>query len=208
MPFVPTMLYRPKWASLAITETGSEPLTTAELKDVARVETDAEDALVARFGKAARLVAESMTNRAIAEQTRVLKMSEFPTLVDQYFELPGGYVQSVSSIAYTDENGDAQTFTDFMADTGGDTGTARVYLAADAEWPAVADRGLPVTVTFVAGYSPSASPAIEVPDDVKTLIGLLTADLYENRAVQSEIQLHPNVMVKFLVSRLRVWCPQ
>lgn len=200
------MQYRPARWSLKSTETGTEPLSTAELKEQVRETASDEDTLIAAYGKAARQVVEAMTNRAIVKQTRVLRMDGFPSLNDQFFELPGGNILSVVSIAYTDSTNQAQTFTGFETDLETDGGTGRVHLAYNQSWPTnVREEGLPVVVTYEAGYDPDASPAVPVPDAILTGIRLVFADLFDKREAQVMDEYAPNPMLRMMLSRYRVW---
>ena len=202
--FVAPLVYKPARASLSATETGSEPVSVAEAKDHANYTDTDKDTLWGTYVTAARQMVERMTNRAIIEQTRVYKMNAFPTGDMQVIELPGGNVQSVTSVQYVDGNGDTQTFTGFDADLGSIGGTARISLAANQEWPEVRDEGLPVTITYVAGYDASASPAITPPASLTVAIRLIAAAMFENREAHVEQGLEDNPMLKALVAPYKV----
>lgn len=198
--------YKPVNWQLSTTETGTEPLTTSQLKAQIREDGTDEDTLIAAYGKAARQLVEAMANRFIVERTCVLKMDRFPDGDEQYFELPGGKIQSVTSIAYTDTDNQAQTFTGFTAELGTDSTTGRVFLAYDQTWPTdVRTEGLPVVVTYTAGYDPAASPAIEVPESLLVAIRMAAADMFELRELQVAGDYQPNAIAKMLVEPYRVW---
>lgn len=196
-----------RW-SLEVTETGTEPVSLADLKDQSRIDTGNpdEDAVMSIFGQAARRLVEQMTNRAIVAQTRVLRLSSFPDADRQFFELPGGYIRSVASITWLDTVGDQTAFTGFQADIGTQRGTGRVHLAPDESWPGtVAARGLPVAVTYEAGYDPAASPPVPVPQEIGVLIRMIAADMFENRETSVPgTAPHHNPAVDALVNAIRV----
>lgn len=201
----PTPLkYIPARWSLDIEETGDEPVSASEAKSQLRISFTDDDTIIGTYITAARQAIESMTNRAIITQTRTLTMSEFPAGDKQFFELPGGNIMSVSSIAYTDESGDPQTFTAYALDNGTSSGTARIHLSNGSEWPSVYDQGLPVTVTYVAGYDASASPAVNCPERLKVAIKMVVADLYERREANVE-KVAKNPMLEALIAPARIW---
>lgn len=197
--------YTPDRWSLDVTETGTEPVSAAELKAQTAISFSDDDTAIGTYITAARQAVESMTNRAIITQTRVLTMSEFPSGDKQFFELPGGNVMSITSISYTDADGDAQAFTDYILDNGTHTGTARIHLSNGSEWPSVYNQGLPVTVTYEAGYDPDASPAIFAPERLKVAIKMLGADMYERRESSTTDKIMANPMIDALVKPMRIW---
>jgi len=172
-------IHRPaRWAPAVTVEPTLEPVGLEEMKAHGVYEAADDDALVAGFIVAARKRVEAMTQRAIMTQTRTYKMSCFPARDDALIELPGGKVQSVSSIAYTDTNGDPQTWTssDYVVDMGWEP--CRIGLAYDASWPSVREWDLPITITYVCGYGDYPG---NVPEDLRAAIRIIAASMYEQR---------------------------
>lgn len=184
------MKYRPARWAIEVTAIAAEPLSLADLKAHARVETADEDALLTGIAAAARDHAERHTGRAIAEQTRVLRMSGFPDIAEQYFELPGGAVRSVTSITYVDADGVQQTLAPADYEAAGGYGFAppTVQLTPGASWPDTEDgRAFPVAVTYEAG-----NLAVDVPPGLMYAIKMIAADMYERREAATEMQYFEN----------------
>jgi uncharacterized phiE125 gp8 family phage protein len=158
----------------------SEPVTLAEAKEWARIDEDDEDALTTRLIRSAREQVESMTGRALIQREHVLKLPRFPHSDEQVIALPGGQVQSVTSIAYTDQAGASQTLSSANYTVETSTIPAEISLVRGAEWPSVEDISLPVTITYQAGYAPdeTVSPtdtAGNVPQALKDAMAYIIA---------------------------------
>ncbi|MEY9198680.1 putative phiE125 gp8 family phage protein [Sinorhizobium fredii] len=87
--------------------------------------------------------------------------------------LPEAPVTSVSSIAYVDTDGAAQTLATSVYELRADDLEAAIVTKYGQQWPAI-QIGSRITVTAVVGYS--AAPAA-----VKHAMLLWIADAYENR---------------------------
>lgn len=200
--------YKPVNWQLSTTETGAEALTASDATVPLHIREDAtdENANINAYLKAARIAVETMTNRFIVQRTCVLKMDRFPDGDEQYFELPGGNIQSVTSIAYTDTDNQAQTFTGFTAELGTDSTTAKVFLSYDQTWPTdVRTEGLPVVVTYTAGYDPSASPAISIPEPLLQGIRMVAADMFEVREASAPSDYVPNFILNLILAPYKIW---
>jgi len=157
-------------------EPATEPISLAEAKAHMRVDLEDEDSLITSLITAVRISVENYTGRALVTQTWALTLDdEWPE--DERIVLPRPPVASVTSIAYVDLNGDAQTlnsnqYTLFKRDTG----EWAIRPAYDVIWPDVRRVPAAATVTFVAGVADSA-----VPEAIKQGILLIIAHLFENR---------------------------
>lgn len=156
-----------------------EPVTLAELKLHLRLGADTtEDTYLAGLITAAREYVENVTRRALITQTWDYWLDEFPP--GDYFELPFGNLQSVSSLKYKDSDATETTMTvttDYLVDINSEPG--RIWLPYGETWPSfTAYPYKPITARFICGYGVSAS---NVPNPVKAAIKLLAAHLYENR---------------------------
>jgi|6_EtaG_2_1085325.scaffolds.fasta_scaffold00063_53 uncharacterized phiE125 gp8 family phage protein len=138
----------------------------------------ADDDLVTALITAAREQVEKKTRRALITQTWNVYLEDFPGT--DFFELPFGKLQSVTSIIYTDTNNDDTTMTvttDYLVDTSRTLG--RIVLPPDSAWPT--DSLYPVNainVEFVAGYGDAGT---NVPEPIRTVIKRLVSYWYENR---------------------------
>ena len=158
----------------------SDPVTTAEAKTHLAIDDDYYDTFVGSLISAATGHVENMTNRQIMSATYDLKVDRFPSGRRRLF-IPKGQLTSVTSVTYTDTNGDSQTFSssDYSVVTDQEPGFIEpVY---DKVWPAARLQAETVAVRFVAGYA-SAS---DVPDGIKQAILLTVGHWFANREAVS-----------------------
>ena len=159
------------------TEPAIEPISTAEAKLHLRVDGTDEDSLIASLIVAARGDAETITRRALITQTWELVLDAWPA--KDWFEIPLPPLQSVTSIKYTDSDGDEHTFdaSNYVVDTDSEPG--RVRLVDTADWPTVDLYPLSaIRVQFVAGYG---SAGTSVPMRIRQAMYLMIGHYYENR---------------------------
>lgn len=160
-----------------VTSPASEPVSLSELKLHLRVDSTAEDDLIAGLNVSARDYAESFTHRAIPQQTWDLKLEGFPC--GSEFYLPKAPCVSVTSITYIDTDGDTQTLATTVYGTdlppGPHARAGRIYLKYQQVWPQT--RAIPnaVTVRFVAGYSGTAVTVASLTQTAGTATATVTA---------------------------------
>lgn len=158
------------------TAPASEPVTLTEAKAHLRVDFTTDDTYITTLITAAREQVEMVARRALITQTLDLRMSAWP--IGWSFALPRSPVQSITSITYTDDQGQAGTMSssDYMLYTQPDP--AIVVLKPNASWPGASLMpGPSIVVRYVAGYGLAAS----VPVRYKQACLLLVAHWYENR---------------------------
>ena len=165
-----------------ITKPTIEPVTTAEMMEHLNLTHSQDDAFVRNLVTAARRWLERDMNRAFITQTWELARDDFPGSGSP-IELPRSPLQSITSVTYTDTNGDSQTWasSNYVADTRRKPGS--VSEAFGVVWPAVRDIVNAVVVRFVCGDGDAAS---DVGEEAKTLIRGMAANLYENREATVE----------------------
>jgi hypothetical protein len=130
-----------------ITAPAAQPVTLAEAKAFAAIETTDWDALVASMiaGATAALDGEAgELGRAILEQTWRLDLDGFPACSGA-IELPLPPLISVDEITYLDPAGAEQTLapTAYRVTGAGSWGFARITPALDERWPATARLAVP-----------------------------------------------------------------
>jgi len=157
-----------------ITEPTDEPVSLKAAKLHVKQEESADDALITRFIKAARMNAEAITGRQFITATWEQRLDCFPV----WFELIKPPLLTVVSIKYIDTDGNEQTVDDstYTVDTFRTLG--RVVLNSGESWPAVKDVINSVRIQWTAGYGPKAA---NVPEDIKAAITLTIGHLYEHR---------------------------
>lgn len=159
------------------TAPATEPVSLSEAKTHLRVSISDDDALIDALITAARRWCERLRNESFVTQTWKLYADNWPG--GDTIPLPMGPVQSVTSVTYTDEDGNESTLSssNYLVDTV--SRPARIRLKADQSWPTVTLRELnAIVVTYDAGYGDNAS---DVPEEVVAAIKLLVGHLYENR---------------------------
>lgn len=159
-----------------ITAPAAEPVSASEAKSHMRVDTTADDTYIGTLITVARQNVESHLRRALINQTWELVLDAFPAGA---FRLPKPPLASVTSIKYTDVDGNESTYSsaNYIVDT--DTEPGRVVLKTGQTWPAVVLReASAVRVRYVAGYGAAGS---SVPQAIRQAILLVCGSLYENR---------------------------
>jgi len=97
--------------------------------------------------------------------------------VDYPVLFPCGPVASITSVAYIDESGTAQSLvenTDYTLDKAHEP--ARIYPVYGTDWPDLRNQRNAVTITYVAGYGLTGST---VPAPLVDAMYLLIGDAYE-----------------------------
>lgn len=157
-----------------------EPLSLSDAKTHCRVDTTDDDTYITALITVARKYVERRTKRALITQTWEYVMDDFPA----HFDVPLPPLQSVTSITYTDTNGDSQTLASsyYTVDTYSEP--ARIVEAVGKDWPSTYDDVNVVKVTFVAGYGDAAS---DVDVDLIHAIKMLVAHWYEFREPVTDV---------------------
>lgn len=157
------------------TDSASEPVTTAEAKTHLRVEHTNDDAYIASLVKAARTLAERWTQRSFVNTTWDLYFDCFPSVI----YVPRSPLVSVSSITYTDQDGNSDTVSSNVYTVNTQRDPGEIYEAYNQNWP-TDYRAVPdvVKVTYVAGYGASSS---SVPEPIRMAVRLIAGHWYENR---------------------------
>lgn len=163
----------------------AEPLTVAEVKAHLRLSGNTEDLLLATYLTAARRQMEATLGIAFLTQTwqAIADYQDAPSGGDDLL-LRGYPLASVSSIAYVDIAGAAQTWAsaNYTVDTAACPG--RVYPTYNVDWPSVRDQRKALTVTYVCGYT----AATLVPEPLLHALKLLVGHFYEHREATQQGQ--------------------
>lgn len=174
----------------------AKPITLLDLGAWLRIDLPDEDTLLDQLVQSAVDYIEGPNGIGIAlmPQTWELHLDGFPPCI----EIPLTPVQSISSITYTDPDGNSQTLVDYQADIYSQP--ARIVPAYGGCWPATRSVMNAVTVTFTAGFN-------TVPGDLKRALALLAGHWFENRTASAE-QLHEipfgveHILNKYRVGRI------
>lgn len=163
---------------ILVTAPASTPITVQDAKRHLRIELDdlTEDAAIEEKIAAATAIAENETARKLVTQTIRYVVDCFPSR--DYIELPGGKLQSITSLTYTDSTGAATVWTssNYFASTTHEPG--RLHLAYGISWPSVTLKPADgIAIQYVVGYGDD----IDVPSAIRAAILLILGDLWENR---------------------------
>lgn len=154
-----------------------EPVTLAEAKAWAKVDTPDDDPLVSDIIVAAREQIEADLKRALITQTRTLFMSRFPGVWGE-IPLPYPPLQSISSIQYADSDGTLQTLDPAKYVYTANSTPGRVWLPYGAAWPITGPFMDSVRISYVCGYGDTAA---SVPARVRLAMRSLIATAYRQR---------------------------
>jgi len=155
-----------------------EPITLYEAKRHIRVDIDNvdHDDYLETLIPTSRQRVEDITWRKLITQTWYGYLQDWPS--GDYIELPFGSLQSVTTIKYTDDDGDQSTWDSAEYIVGTDYMKGRVTLADGEVWP---NDNLypsnPIQIEFVCGYG----LAVAVPAQIKHAIKMILSEIYENR---------------------------
>jgi uncharacterized phiE125 gp8 family phage protein len=164
------------YALRVVTPPTAEPLSLAEARAHLRVDSFADDAMLAGYILAARQHIESICGLALCTTTYAMTLDDFPVWADA-LRLPRGPVQSVSAVRYYDATGALVSWSSSDWETDLRSEPARVRPRDGFTWPDPADKLGAVEIEFIAGYG---GPEL-VPQPIMQAMRLLVGHFYENR---------------------------
>lgn len=157
-----------------------EPLTLAEAKAHLRLDTDAEDGLVADLIKAARAHLEAVTGLALMSQGFRLVLDDWPA--DGVIQITRSPVQTIDGVTVYDAAGEPSAISLDGAALDGRARPARLVLAAMPRAGAAING---IEIDFTAGFGTAA----DLPPELKRALLLHVAHMYEFRgAVEPQMQ--------------------
>lgn len=153
-----------------ITPAESTAVSLAEAKRHLRVLHDEDDDVISLAIEAATASIEGPNGIGIClmPQSWRLSLDHFPCEIN----IPLGPVTAITSISYTDADGDPATVSSWRTDF--DSQPTKVRPARDTAWPSIVCEPGAVRVLFVAGYA-------DVPADLKWALLFTIGHFYENR---------------------------
>lgn len=187
-----------------ITPPTAEPITLADAKANLRVIGTDDDADITRMIRAARQMAEGITNRFLMPQTVDEATDFFPwgILADPsnfYGEVPlhGAPLASITSVKYIDGAGVQQTMDPAAYLVNDYADPAVLTPAYSTSWPVAQLRQAAVTIRYQVGYPDAAS----VPEPIRQWMLLAIGAFYENRSMVNEGQTYalPDEFYKWLL---------
>lgn len=173
----------------------TEPVSLAEAKAHARIDTDADDALIAALIVAARQWAEHATGRAFITQTWQLSL-DAPEGREIF--LPRAPLQRVSSLQFFDDADTAHAWPNesTFVDTSHEPG--RLVLRSGAVWPSPRRAANGLKITYVGGYGDDAA---SVPQPIRLALMELVTAWYQHRGDETKA---PTAAAQALLAPYRV----
>ena len=157
-------------------------MTQTELKEHLRIDDSDEDDLIEDYRDTAERMVENELSISLQSQTLILRLDRFPAWK---IPLPMPPLISVTTVAYTDVNGDSQTVSssEYTVDTTSTPGN--VHPAFGESWPSTCNISNAVVITYIAGFADAAA----VPPEVRSAIMLVGGEGYENRERVTDLSL-------------------
>lgn len=188
------------FANLKRTVDPTVPAVTVEsAKEQLQIEHDDDDSLIRRYIQVATDAVENDSRRGFINQTWQLSQEDFDEDLILLRRCP---VSSVTSVTYTDSDGNGQTASSsvYQVDTTSEPG--RLYPAYNQTWPTVrADQLNGVQVAFVVGYGADHT---SVPPLATQAILLLVHHYWAIRCPVVDAKMAPVPMgYESLIDRLR-----
>jgi uncharacterized phiE125 gp8 family phage protein len=176
----PRCVDKTRFAYTLTTDSATEPVTLADAKAFARIDSTDDDALVTSLIASARHVVEGYTGRALINQTWTATLDFLPGAIT--YELSPRPISSVTSIKGINEDG-TETALTLPADIILDGANAAIGIKSTAATLSSDRTKNAFEIVFVAGYGAAAA---NVPEWAKTAIKQLVAHWYENRETAVE----------------------
>jgi len=174
-------------ASEVVAAPAEEPVTLGEVKAHLRILHASEDAIIARFARAARQHVETTCSIALLTQTRRVWLKAWPA--DGIIPLHRPPLVSVTSVTYLDAEEAEQTLAADTYHVVKNRFEPQIVRRKGAVWPATAEHPQAIAVTYVCGFG--AAPE-SVPDDIRNAILMLTEHFYFNRGETGETTMVRN----------------
>ena len=190
-----------------ITDTTTEPLTTAYVRDYLRVDDTIDNTIIDNLIKSARILTENYTGRTLCNKTLKLSvdfvnqhdhdlwegMRVAPDLAlkQNYITLPQSPVSSITHIKYYDDSDNPTTYASTKYYLDSVRVPARVVLRNGEQWPTGLRVANGIEITYVAGFGANAT---DVPEAMRLAVSQLVAYLYENRGDMDAMAVPPSVM--------------
>lgn len=164
--------------SVTISGAGPEPVSVSQVRMHTRIDDNAEDALILDYIAGARAKVEQWTGLLLRSCTMTLRLDAFESPI----LLPRAPVRSITSIAYTDGDGEAAT-------VAGSDYALREYMGQyqitplGNTWPSIEDYSQ-VVITALAGFE---TPN-DVDNDFKVVLYRMVSHMYENRGEEGGLE--------------------
>lgn len=159
--------------TIIVSETGSEPITTAYLKNYIRVSFDTDDAVIASVLTAARILVEAYIEQSLVSKNYKTYFTNFEKwdMVNGQIEmrLPISPVTAISAVKQVAADGTETATTDYF-----ETGLQEKVISA----PLILSLENSANTGYIVEYTAFNS---SIQEPIKDAIAKLAGELYENR---------------------------
>ena len=173
-------------------EPAEEPVTLAEASLFMRYTGSLQNAVVTALIVAARKDVESWTNKTMVTTTYEYYTND---LCDEIL-IPTGTIQSITSITYQDSADATQTLTSTLYKLDNKSIQNKVFRDPLETYPEVLVQPNAVKITFDAGFGAASA----VPENLKTVIKMRVAELFEHREANTTASRQPNEAMMAILS--------
>lgn len=167
------------------TSTFQDNVADASLGAGCPTENTTDDPDLVRIRKAARLMVERHLEKKLITQTFDYYLDDFPKKSTQRIELPFTALQSVTSITYTDTDGNEQTWESSKYLVVTEENPGYIVPKYNYDYPDTLDQEKVVKIRYVAGYGDDGSA---VPANVLQALMVTAGHLYETRQITAGTQ--------------------
>mgnify|MGYP003149506738 CR=1 FL=1 len=166
------------WNNVIDTEPTSEPIANSVMKNFLKVDTSADDDLIASMITTARQIVEQRARVQLLSATYKMNLDRFP-IQTNWITLPISPLSSVTHIKYYDDTNTQQTWaaSNYIVDDQSEP--PRIRIAQSSTFPSTYARPNAVEIKYVAGYA--STSAVGYPTALNAAIYLIVGHLYENR---------------------------
>lgn len=161
-----------------------EPVDLAEASLFIRYDQSLQNSVITALITAARLDVEAWTNRTMIDTGYDFFIND---LFDEIF-IPTSTIIAVSAITYQDLEDATQTLSSTLFKVDNKSVSNKVFRDPLETYPEVLVQPLAVKISFTAGFANVAA----VPENLKTVIKMRVAELFEHREANTTAARHPN----------------
>lgn len=167
--------------------------TINEVARYCRVDAAAHYDLLQTLFDAATRTAERETGISFLTQTQQAYYAKF----EKIMRLPGGIVQSISSITYYDSTNELQTLESDYYDGQLSAFPPYLKLADGYTWPETYKRDDAVTIEYIAGFGDTSD---DVPATFRVGVMALTLAMFDNPGAAGETVIRENTAISRLLN--------
>jgi len=163
------------YRSLKVNTAAVNPVfTTAQAKEVLKVDVDEDDTVIDNLVSAATESCQIYTNQYFIDTV----VTQYSDNWNEFYTLYKSPVDSITHVKYYDTDDSLQTLASSNYILDNTSKPARIGIAVDGSLPNLSTRINAVEVKYTVGYGTAST---DVPEGIRTAIILTVGNWYENR---------------------------